>query len=93
MTLLALAEAAQTTSDGAAANLLLRELGGPAAFTAYCRARGDGTTRLDRFEPERNEVRAGDERDTTTPRAWRCSSAACSAARSHHRRGRCCSTG
>ena len=69
MTLAELAEAAQTTSDNAAANLLLRDLGGPAAFTAFCRAHGDPTTRLDRFEPEMNDVRPGDVRDTTTPRA------------------------
>lgn len=64
-----LAEAAQTTSDNAAANLLLRDLGGPAAFTAFCRAHGDAVTRLDRYEPEMNYVMPGDERDTTTPRA------------------------
>jgi len=64
-----LAEAAQVTSDNPAANLLLRYLGGPAAFTAFCRAHGDATTRLDRYEPEMNLVRPGDERDTTTPRA------------------------
>lgn len=64
-----LAHAAQTTSDNGAANLLLRDVGGPAALTAFCRAHGDATTRLDRYEPEMNVVRAGDERDTTTPRA------------------------
>lgn len=64
-----LAEAAQTTSDNAAANLLLRDLGGPAAFTAFCRAQGDALTRLDRYEPEMSLVMPGDERDTTTPRA------------------------
>lgn len=64
-----LARAAQTSSDGVAANLLLRELGGPAALNAYCRAHGDRFTRLDRYEPEMNDVRPGDERDTTTPRA------------------------
>jgi beta-lactamase class A len=69
LTLAALAEAVQTTSDNTAANLLLRDLGGPAAFTAYCRANGDGVTRLDRYEPEMNDVRPGDERDTATPRA------------------------
>jgi beta-lactamase class A len=63
------ARAAQTTSDNPAANLLLRQLGGPAAFTAYCRGHGDTTTRLDRYEPEMNEYQAGDPRDTTTPRA------------------------
>lgn len=67
--LVELAEAAQMRSDGSAANLLLRHLGGPAALTAFCRAHGDERTRLDRYEPEMNDVRADDVRDTTTPRA------------------------
>jgi beta-lactamase class A len=69
LTLAELAEAAQTTSDNTAANLLLRDLGGPAAFTAFCRAHGDAATRLDRYEPEMSVVPPGDVRDTTTPRA------------------------
>lgn len=64
-----LAEAIQTRSDGAAANLLLREIGGPRALTAFFRAHGDSVSRLDRYEPEMNDVRPGDPRDTTTPRA------------------------
>lgn len=40
MTIVALAEAAQTTSDNLAANLLLTRLGGPAAFTAKLRELG-----------------------------------------------------
>ena len=69
MTVAALAEAAQTTSDNTAANLLLRRLGGPARFTASVREAGDAVTRLDRFEPTLNLVVPGDDRDTTTPRA------------------------
>ncbi len=69
MTVAALAEAAQVTSDNVAANLLLKRLGGPAGFTAKLRALGDETTRLDRYELALNVVRAGDVRDTTTPRA------------------------
>jgi beta-lactamase class A len=69
MSLAALAEAAQKTSDNVAANVLLRRLGGPAPFTAKLRALGDDVTRLDRIEPEMNLVPAGEERDTTTPRA------------------------
>lgn len=69
MTIAALAEAAQVTSDNLAANLLLKRLGGPAGFTATLRALGDETTRLDRYELELNIVRPGDVRDTTTPRA------------------------
>jgi beta-lactamase class A len=69
MTFAALAEAAQTTSDNAAANLLLRRLGGPAAFTAALRGLGDTVTRLDRTEPALNLVKPGEEHDTTSPRA------------------------
>ena len=69
MSVEALAEAAQTTSDNTAANLLLRRLGGPAAFTARLREAGDTVTRLDRLEPSLNLVVPGDERDTTSPRA------------------------
>lgn len=69
MTVQALAEAAQTTSDNAAANLLLQLLGGPAGFTSILRAAGDTVTRLDRMEPAMNEVLHGEVRDTTTPHA------------------------
>lgn len=68
MTLLALAEATQTTSDNTAANLLVRLLGGPAGFTARLRALGDTVSRLDRYEPAMNLVPPGEVRDTTTPR-------------------------
>lgn len=69
MTLEALCAAALELSDNTAANLLLQVLGGPAAFTAFCRSLGDETTRLDRIEPALNEALAGDDRDTTTPMA------------------------
>src|SRR5690349_1449936 len=68
ITLIELAEAAITLSDNSAANLLMRELGGPVALTSFIRNLGDGTTRLDRIEPELNENARGDLRDTTTPR-------------------------
>lgn len=68
ITVAELARAAVTVSDNTAANLLLRELGGPQAFTAFERSLGDATTRLDRYEPELNDtVPPADERDTTTP--------------------------
>lgn len=69
MTVQALAEAAQTTSDNVAANLLLQLLGGPAGFTSMLRAAGDNVTRLDRIEPAMNDVPRGEVRDTTTPQA------------------------
>ena len=40
MSIEARAHAAQTTSDNVAANLLIRELGGPEAFTAMLRETG-----------------------------------------------------
>jgi beta-lactamase class A len=68
MTIGALAEAAQKTSDNVAANLLVKLLGGPAAFTQLLRDIDDIDTRLDRYEPEMNAGGVdGDERDTTTP--------------------------
>lgn len=69
MTIAALAQAAQQLSDGTAANLLVRRLGGPAAVTAKFREMGDAVTRLDRYEPDLGLVLSGDLRDTTTPQA------------------------
>lgn len=69
MTVLAMAEAIQTTSDNTAANALLKLVGGPAAFTQLLRAGGDMVTRVDRMEPEMNRVGPGEVRDTTTPHA------------------------
>ncbi len=65
----ALCAATMVTSDNTAANLLLRTLGGPGGITSFARTLGDGETRLDRMEPDLNEARPGDPRDTTTPRA------------------------
>ena len=67
MTVAELCEAAITLSDNTAGNLLLRELGGPAAIAPFARSLGDGATRLDRWETELNSALPGDERDTTTP--------------------------
>lgn len=64
-----LARAAQTLSDGTAANLLVKRLGGPAAVTAKFREMGDAVTRLDRYEPDLGLVLSADLRDTTSPRA------------------------
>ncbi|WP_198287088.1 class A beta-lactamase [Frankia sp. QA3] len=69
LTVAQLCEAALTHSDNTAGNLLLRQLGGPAAITAFARALGDPATRLDRWEPELNTNIPGDPRDTTTPAA------------------------
>ncbi|MBA3864122.1 MAG: class A beta-lactamase [Erythrobacter sp.] len=68
-TLRELAEATQITGDNPAANILLRELGGPAALTAFWRSIGDDVSRLDRIEPELNFVPLAELRDTTTPAA------------------------
>lgn len=69
MTLAELCEATMTTSDNAAANLILDTYGGPAGLTAWVRTLGDTVTRLDRRELELNEAIPGDPRDTTSPAA------------------------
>ena len=69
MTLAELCDAAGTLSDNTAGNLLLAALGGPAGLTAFARSLGDPVTRLDRIEPELNEAKPGDPRDTTSPAA------------------------
>jgi beta-lactamase class A len=69
MTLAQLCDAAVRYSDNTAANLLLRELGGPAALTRFCRSLGDQVTRLDRWETELNSAEPWQKKDTTSPRA------------------------
>jgi beta-lactamase class A len=64
-----LAAAIVQVSDNSAANLLLRRIGGPEAFTRFVRAASDPVTRLDRLEPELNSNLPGDPRDTTSPAA------------------------
>ena len=64
-----LCEAAVTVSDNSAANLLLRQVGGPAAVTRFMRAHRGGPSRIDRTEPTLNTNLPGDPRDTTTPAA------------------------
>jgi beta-lactamase class A len=65
----ALCQAAVELSDNTAANLILRQIGGPAAVTAFARSLGDNVTRLDRNEPTLNTAIPGDPRDTTAPLA------------------------
>lgn len=69
MTVAELCSAAVSESDNGAGNLLLRELGGPTAITRFCRSLGDGTTRLDRWEPELNTGEPWRATDTTSPAA------------------------
>ena len=69
MTMAELCAATITTSDNAAANLIMASYGGPAALTAYLRQLGDNVTRIDRWEPELNVKHPDQPMDTTTPRA------------------------
>jgi beta-lactamase class A len=69
MTLRDLCAAAIEYSDNTAANLLLRETGGPAALTAWMRTTGDTAFQLSHNEPALNLSRFGQARDTTTPQA------------------------
>ncbi|MFH8619291.1 class A beta-lactamase [Streptomyces sp. NPDC017979] len=69
MTIRELCDASITHSDNCAANLLLRQIGGPTAITDFCRSVDDDVTRLDRWEPDLNTAEPGRVTDTTTPKA------------------------
>jgi beta-lactamase class A len=62
-------EAIVELSDNTCANLLLAEVGGPAALTGFWRTTGDAISRLNHNEPELNRSPPGDPHDTTTPAA------------------------
>lgn len=69
MTVAELCAAALQYSDNTAANLLLREAGGPEGVTAFARSLGDAVFSLNRWEPDLNSAIPGDDRDTTSPAA------------------------
>jgi beta-lactamase class A len=69
MSIAELCQAILQVSDNAGANILLRDVGGPPAVTAFARSIGDPRSRLDRFETELNSAVPGDVRDTSTPAA------------------------
>jgi beta-lactamase class A len=69
MTVAELCEATLQISDNAAANLLMKQIGGPAAVTAFARSIGDTEFRQERWETALNTALPGDVRDTTTPLA------------------------
>ncbi|WP_408638182.1 class A beta-lactamase [Nonomuraea corallina] len=67
MTPAQLCHATITLSDNTAANVLLKQIGGPAGMTRYYRSLGDRVGRLDRWETELNDWKPGERRDTVTP--------------------------
>jgi beta-lactamase class A len=69
MTFEEMCAAVMVYSDNCAANLILKELDGPAGLTRFARGIGDKAFRLDRWETELNTAIHGDPRDTTTPAA------------------------
>lgn len=69
LTVRELAAATQITSDNTAANVLLKRFGGPSEVTRFWRSIGDDVSRLDRYEPELNDVPPGTSSDTTSPSA------------------------
>lgn len=69
MTVEALCRAALQYSDNTAANMLIAQVGGPAAVTAFAGKIGVETFRLDRWETALNTAIPGDPRDTATPAA------------------------
>lgn len=69
MTVRQLLDAALTMSDNTATNLLFDLVGGPRAVDDWLEQMGDTITSVDRVEPDLNDWRPGDTRDTSTPSA------------------------
>lgn len=69
MTVRQLIDAAMTFSDNTATNLLFDLVGGPGVVEDRLEEAGDTVTSVDRIEPELNDWRPGEVRDTSTPRA------------------------
>jgi beta-lactamase class A len=69
MTVRQLVDAALTLSDNTAANLLFDLVGGPDVVEDRLADLGDTVTSVDRVEPDLNDWRPGELRDTSTPRA------------------------
>lgn len=69
MTVRQLIDAALTLSDNTATNLLFDLVGGAGAVDRRLAELGDRVTSVDRVEPELNDWRPGEVRDTSTPRA------------------------
>lgn len=70
MALSAIMAAAIEYSDNTAANLMLKQIGGPSGLQAALRTEGDSTSNVDRDEPDLNTNIPGDMRDTTTAQTW-----------------------
>lgn len=66
MTLYDLCSAAMMYSDNTATNLIMKQLGGPQAVTAFARSIGDNTFQINSWEPNLNSA-PNDLRDTSTP--------------------------
>jgi beta-lactamase class A len=69
MTIRRLMAAALTMSDNTATNVLFDLVGGPDVVAALLAELGDTVTSVDRIEPDLNDWRPRDKRDTSTPRA------------------------
>ena len=68
MTIKKLCDAMMMQSDNSAANIVLKEIGGPKKLTAFIKSQGFGKTNITRYEPFLNDVKKGTRSDTTTSR-------------------------
>lgn len=69
MTIKDLCSAAIQYSDNAAANLIMKQLGGPHTIQQFARRIHNYAFRLDQYEPELNTVTPGQDSNTSTPKA------------------------
>jgi beta-lactamase class A len=68
MSIKQLCDAMMMQSDNSAANIILKEIGGPKKLTMFIRSQGYRKTNLTRYEPYLNNVKKGSKNDTTTSR-------------------------
>jgi beta-lactamase class A len=69
MTIKDLCCAAMQYSDNAAANLIMKRLGGPHKIQQFTRRIHDNSFLLNQYEPKLNDVTPGDKNNTSTPKA------------------------
>ena len=67
LTVETLCRAMVEVSDNPAANIMIREMGGLAAWRAWWPTLGDNSTTISRLEPDLNSAEANDPRDTALP--------------------------
>lgn len=68
MTIKQLCDVMMMQSDNSAANIVLKQIGGPKKLTKFIKSLGFSKTNISEYEPEINNVKKGSKKNTTTSR-------------------------